>query len=260
MLGLHEIECETAWDCESAEQRIAGEFFPVILSDLRMRSDDDGFRILDAVQRLSPRSRVAAMTGFADDATVNRLRERGAMLVLRKPFLEEDLIAALQEMLQAVEEAAPSQSEDDDALYVATIDSLRRIARGRFRFAEEDIEELVQETWVLFLEKRHSVRTPKAWLTGTIANLCRREIERRIADRARAAEMPEPSIVPSDDAVLAVHQALARVDDRSRTLCTLIGLEQKSYEEVSASERLPIGSVGPLYLRAKEKLRRVLAA
>ncbi|HYO79707.1 MAG TPA: sigma factor-like helix-turn-helix DNA-binding protein, partial [Thermoanaerobaculia bacterium] len=54
---------------------------------------------------------------------------------------------------------------------------------------------------------------------------------------------------------LTVHQALARLDDRSRTLCTMIGLEQRSYEEVSAATNVPLGSVGPLYLRAKARLR-----
>lgn len=259
VLELHAIESEGAWDCDSAEELIAGEFFPVILADLRMRSEDDGFRLLDAVRRISPRSRVATMTAYADDATVARLRERGAALVLHKPLLENELMAALQQMLQVVEEAEAAHAGDDDALYAATIGTLQAISRGRFGFSREEVEELVQETWLLFLEKRESVQKPKAWLSGTIANLCRQEIERRTRDRARSAEMPEVPVVPHDDEVLALRQALAQLDDRSRTLCTLIGLEQRSYEEVSASQSLPIGSVGPLYLRAKERLRKSLS-
>lgn len=259
VLDLHQIESEGAWDCDSAEELIAGEFFPVILADLRMRSEDDGFRLLDAVRRISPRSRVATMTAYADAATEARLRERGAELVLRKPLLEAELMAALQQMLQVVEDAEPAHRGDDEALYAATIDALQAISRGRFGFSADDVEELVQETWLLFLEKRDSVQKPKAWLSGTIANLCRQEIERRVRHRERSAEMPEVAVVPSDDDVLALRQALARLDDRSRTLCTLIGLEQRSYEEVSASQSLPLGSVGPLYLRAKERLRRTLS-
>ncbi len=38
-------------------------------------------------------------------------------------------------------------------------------------------------------------------------------------------------------------------------LCTTIGLEQRTYDEVSAAAAIPIGSVGPLYMRAKERLR-----
>jgi len=259
VLDLNEIDSEGAWDCDSAEERIAGEFFPVILADLRMRSEEDGFRLLDAVRRISPKSRVATMTAYADAETEARLRERGASLVLRKPLLENELMAALRQMLHAVEEAESAHGDDDDALYAATLGTLQAISRGRFGFSTEDAEELVQETWLLFLEKRQAVRTPKTWLSGTIANLCRQEIERRTRDRARSAEMPEPAVEPSDDDVLAIHQALAKLDDRSRTLCTLIGLEQRSYDEVSTSQNLPIGSVGPLYLRAKDRLRRTLA-
>ena len=258
VLELHSIESEGAWDCDSAEALIASEFFPVILADLRMRSEDDGFRLLDAVRRISPRSRVATMTAYADEATVARLRERGAALVLRKPLLEDELMAALQEMLAIVEEAEAAHA-DDDTLYAATVKTLHAISRGRFGFPAEDAEELVQETWLLYLEKRGSVRTPRTWLSGTIANLCRQEIDRRTRTRARSGEMPEPTVTPADDSVLAVHQALARLDDRSRTLCTLIGLEQRSYEEVSAAANLPIGSVGPLYQRAKEKLRQAMS-
>ncbi len=258
VLDLHDLESEGAWDCESAEKLIAGEFFPVILADLRMRGEDDGLRLLDAVQRISPRSRVATMTGYADEAMVARLRERGAALVLHKPLLEEELMAALQEMLQAVE-AAEAEHVDDASLYEATLDTLQAISRGRFGFPAEDAEELVQETWLLYLEKRQAIRTPRTWLSGTIANLCRQEIERRTRSRARAAEMPEPAFTPADDTVLAMHQALARLDDRSRALCTMIGLEQRSYEEVSVAANLPIGSIGPMYLRAKERLRQAIA-
>jgi RNA polymerase sigma factor (sigma-70 family) len=258
VLDLHDLESEGAWDCESAEELIAGEFFPIILADLRMRGEDDGFRLLDAVRRISPRSRVATMTGYADEATVVRLRERGAALVLHKPLLEEELMAALQEMLHAVEAAEAAHIDDDASLYETTLNTLQAISRGRFGFPAEDAEELVQETWLLYLEKRQAIRTPRTWLSGTIANLCRQEIERRTRSRARAAEMPEPAVTPVDDTVLAMHQALARLDERSRALCTMIGLEERSYEEVSAAANLPIGSIGPMYLRAKERLRQAI--
>lgn len=259
VLDLNDIASVGASDCEAAEELIAGEFFPVILADLRMRSEADGFRLLDAVRRISPRSRVATMTGYADAATVERLRESGSALVLQKPIPADELLAALQEMLQVVEEAQAAHADDDASLYEATVNTLHAISRGRFGFAVEDAEELVQETWLLYLEKRQAIRTPRTWLSGTIANLCRQEIERRTRSRARAAEMPEPAVTPVDDTVLAIHQALARLDDRSRTLCTMIGLEQRSYEEVSTAANLPIGSIGPMYLRAKERLKQAIS-
>lgn len=256
VLELHDLEAEGAWDCERAEALLAGEFFPVILTDLRMRTDEDGLRIIDAVKRLSPRSVVATITGHADAATEARIRDAGAHMILRKPLDDEVLMAAVREMLAVVEAAEAEHEGDDDALYAATANRLRAIARGRYGFSLDEAEELLQETWVLFLTKRRSVREPKVWLTGTLANLCKQEIGRRVRAREIAGAMRERTFVPADDAILAVRQALAQLDDRSRALCTLIGLEQHSYEEVSAEAGIPLGSVGPLYMRAKTRLRR----
>ncbi|HYU24620.1 MAG TPA: sigma-70 family RNA polymerase sigma factor, partial [Thermoanaerobaculia bacterium] len=163
----------------------------------------------------------------------------------------------LREMLAEVERAG---GDDLEAVYEASIGTLRAISRGRYHFPAADAEELIQETWCLFLEKRRAIREPRAWLSGTIANLCRREIERRTRERARATdEMPELATSVANDDVLAVRQALARLDGRSRALCEMIGMERRSYEEVSAAANIPLGSVGPLFIRAKEKLRRAMA-
>ena len=259
LLALHGIESEGAWDADTAEERIAGEFFPVILADLRLHTEADGLRLIDSVRRVSASSRLVTMTAYATAETEAHLRARGSELVLRKPFEEAELLAVLGEMVQTIETAEAAHSGDDDALYAATIDTLGKISRGRYGFTREDAEELVQETWLLFLEKRANVHAPRAWLSGTIANLCRREIGKRQLERARAAEMPDLGFRPSNDEVLAVRSALAQVDERSRALCTMIGLEEWSYAEVSAAAGIPIGSVGPLYLRAKERLRKAIS-
>ncbi|HYC58367.1 MAG TPA: response regulator [Thermoanaerobaculia bacterium] len=261
LLELNGFSSASAGDVDCAAELIVNEYFPIILADLRLRTEEDGFRLLEAVRRLSPRSRVATITGYADAATEARLREVGSHLVLRKPFREEELMAALREMLAVIEAAETAHPEIDDELYAATHSKLQAVARGRFGFPREDAEELVQETWVLYLRKRQEIRTPRVWLSGTIANLCRQEIERRVKDRSRHATteiVEDRPAFRSDDTVLSVRQALAKLDDRSRMLCMRIGIEQQSYHEVSAAENIPIGSVGPLYMRAKERLRKAL--
>ena len=253
VLEAYDFAAETAHSRETAEELMASEFFPVILADLRLQSEEDGYLLLDSIRRLSPRTQVASMTGHATPDIEARVRELGARLVLYKPFGNDELIAVMREMLAEVERAS---DEDLGAVYESTLPTLRAIARGRYRFPAEDAEELIQEAWCLFLEKRQSIRTQRAWLTGTIANLCRQEIDRRARERARtAADMVEPAIHEARDVAIAVHQALAKLDDRSRMLCEQIGLEQRSYEEVSAAAGLPLGSIGPLYIRAKNKLR-----
>ena len=259
MLDVHQIDAEGIGDAALAEQRIADEFFPVILADLRMRTEEEGLRLLDAVRRLSPRSRIASMTGYADAATEQRLRERGAHVVLRKPFLGDELVPILRELLAAVE-AAEETCASDDELYAATVRTLHSISRRRYGFDSEDAEELVQETWLLYLQKRDSIREPRAWLHGAMANLCRQRIDHRQRARARDAELTDFGVVPPDDSVLTIRAALARLDDRSRALCTMIGLEQRSYDEVSAALTIPLGSVGPLYMRAKTRLREAIGS
>jgi RNA polymerase sigma factor (sigma-70 family) len=253
LLETYDLAAKTADSRESAEELLANEFFPVILADLRLHSEEEGFLLLDSIRRISPRTRVASMTGHATPDIEARLRELGARLVLYKPIEGDELVAVMRELLAEVERF--SDADDLGAVYESTLATLRAIARGRYRFPVEDAEELIQEAWCLFLEKRNDIRTPKAWLTGTIANLCRQEIDRRTRERTRTSDMNEPAIHDARDAAIAVHQALAKLDDRSRMLCEWIGLEQRSYEEVSAAAGLQLGSIGPLYMRAKNKLR-----
>jgi RNA polymerase sigma factor (sigma-70 family) len=257
LLDLEDLRPAGAADCATAEAMVESHFFPVILADIRLRSDDEGLRLLESIRRVSPRSRVASMTGSATPDVEARARELGAQLVLQKPIDDGALLAVLREMLAEVERA---DGGDLEAVYAASIATLRAIARGRYRFPLADAEELIQETWCLFLEKRRAIREPRAWLSGTIANLCRQEIDRRARERARAVcELPDFAISTATDEVLAVRQALARLDPRSRALCEMIGLERRSYDEVSAAAGIPLGSVGPLFIRAKEKLRRAMA-
>lgn len=258
LLDLHGLASVSVSDADAAEQRLMEAFYPIVLADVRLRTEEDGLRLLEAVRRLSPRSRVASITGHADAATEQRLRERGVQIVLRKPLSGDELVAALREMLAAVESSEESAVSDDE-LYASTLGTLQAISRRRFGLDAKDAEDLVQETWLLFLEKRADIRTPKAWLSGAMANLCRQRIDRRVRERERAAELCDTGRAPSTDSVLAVRQALSQLDERSRELCTLIGLAQYSYDEVSAALDIPLGSVGPLYIRAKAKLRRALA-
>ena len=259
-LSLEEFDVIGVHDRATAEERIASEFFPLILTDLRMRSEDDGLQLLDAVARLSPKSRVATMTGYAAPGMEQELLARGAALVLFKPFNVFETARVLREMLATIEQTAVAQDADLAALYTNSLRLLHGIARKRFGLDRDDAEELVQESWCLFLEQRAKVMQPRAWLAGTIANLCRQQITRRVKSRAEvpAEDAPELAYETAADAALIVGQLLDRVDDRTRALAELIGIERMSYDEVSAALRIPLGSVGPLYIRARKKMRAML--
>lgn len=257
LLDAHDLPAETVWDVASAEQLLAREFFPVVLADVRLRTEDEGFRLLEAIRRISPASRVASMTGHSTPDLEARLRELGARLVFHKPVDNDVLISAVREMLDEVARAGSELSDDElGAVYESTRDIMRGIAR-RYHFNYDECDELTHEAWCLFLEKRRAVRAPRPWLLGTLSNLCKQEIERRVRERETPMDVPS-TVEPALDTTLVVNQALAKLDDRSRALCELIGLEQRSYDEVTETLGLPLGSIGPLYIRAKKRLRAAI--
>lgn len=259
LFEMENIAAATADGRVDAERMLLEEHFPVIVADVRLRSEEEGLLLLESIRRLSPRSKIATMTGFATPALEQRLRSLGARQILYKPFEFDELLRVVRELLG---DDDPAEEVDLEALHEQMRAVLFSLPLRRFGLAPDDSEDVVQQAWCLFLEKRGGIREPRAWLSGTVANLCRQRLEERrrmvpteasvfedIADaRARAAET-----------VLAVHAALAATDERSRQLCSLIGLENRSYEEVSARLGIPVGSVGPLYIRAKAKLRKLLA-
>jgi len=249
------FEAFGALDRETAEEALAAEFFPIVLADLRLRSEKEGWLLLDAIARISPTSRVASMTGYATEEIERELRARGATLVLHKPIEIDDIVALLRDMVAAIEAAA---SDDLDTVYRQSCASLTRMARKRYGLGADETQDIVQEAWCLFLEKRASVRTPKAWLSGTVLNLCRRWIEDRCRWRGPDIEHIDRAAAGDAEMSLVARDAMARVDPRTRALCQLIAVEGRRYDEVSDALHIPIGSVGPLYMRAKKKMRDVL--
>ncbi|HEX7155370.1 MAG TPA: sigma-70 family RNA polymerase sigma factor [Thermoanaerobaculia bacterium] len=258
----HGFDAASAYDRESAESLITNTFFPIILADVRLHSEEEGLQLLESIRRISPRSRVASLTGLTTPSLEETLLELGATLVLRKPLGCDEIVAVLSEIfaeLVRVEEASPEASVEE--LYLAAERVMYSIPQRRYGLSRDDAEELVQQAWLLFLEKRKSIRMPRPWLAGTIANLCKQEVQRRIRDRdlARAHVVEEAfSDTHATEAGIAVRQALARLDDRSRALCEWIGLERLSYDEVSERAGIPLGSVGPLFIRAKTKLKKAM--
>src|SRR4051812_23131038 len=99
---LENIDALGALDRTTAEALIAAEYFPIVLADLRLRSEADGLQLLESIRRISPRSRVASITG-AVDFDEARLRELGASIVLRKPMPAEEIVAAIRELLAEIE-------------------------------------------------------------------------------------------------------------------------------------------------------------
>jgi RNA polymerase sigma factor (sigma-70 family) len=257
LLRIESFDAMGVLDRQTAEEAMAAEFYPIVLADLRLRSMDEGWMLLDAIGRISPKSRIASMTGYATADVERELLARGSSLVLRKPMEITAIVALMREMVEALEAAA---GDDLAEVYRQSFTALTGLARRRYGLGPDDAQDVLQEAWCLFLEKRASVRTPKAWLSGTVVNLCRRWIEDRVRWRGPDIDSFDRADGGDMDAALVAHDALARVDARTRELCQLIAVEGLRYDEVSDKLNIPMGSVGPLYMRAKKKMRDVLTS
>jgi DNA-directed RNA polymerase specialized sigma24 family protein/ActR/RegA family two-component response regulator len=252
-----------AYDQASAEALIRNEFFPIILADLRLRTAEEGLALLAMIQQSSPDSAVVTITASADDVIKIRLRDLGSRTVLLKPVHPDVLISLVREMLTEIEESAALLGDEGiEVLYTAVTPQLRGLAYRRYGFSGDDAEELVQRAWLLYFEKRSAIRAVRAWMKGTIMNLCKQEIQQRCRRRSfdDGYDIPTETVCGADDARIAIRQALGVLDGRSRELCVRIGLEKQTYDEVSIAMHLPLGSIGPLFIRAKERMRAQLAA
>jgi RNA polymerase sigma factor (sigma-70 family) len=269
LLGL--LQCEAiegsgAFDRLGAESLMEGTFYSVIVADLRLHTEAEGLELLDAIRRISPRSRVLTLTGFATIELENEVLRRGSSKVMRKPAPAEAILGAIADLLAEVEKMAAAQETlDVEQLHLGMRNLLHSIPRKRYGLTADEAEEVVQQAWLLFLEKRDLIRTARPWLIGTVANLCKRQIgaskrrrESLVGDEV-LAELPDTNTGSYEDNI-ALHQALSSLSEESRAICILIAIKGYAYDEVSAITGLPLGSIGPMYLRAKSKMRMSMAA
>ena len=266
LLAMADIESAGAFDRLSAEAMMKGKFYSVVLADVRLNTVEEGLELLDDIQRISPRTRVLSMTGYATPALEREVLARGSSSVIRKPASNGQILEAITGLLAEIEEQAALQAGLDLAqLQIHTRKILFSIARCRYRLTSEEAEDVVQEAWLLFLERRGFVRSARGWLAGTVANLCRHHIDRSVRCRKKIADgegsgMKTDAHAGSLETGIDVREAMATLDAGSRNVCRLIAIEGYAYEEVSSRTGLPLGSIGPMYMRAKKKLRTALEA
>jgi RNA polymerase sigma-70 factor, ECF subfamily len=142
----------------------------------------------------------------------------------------------------------------------------------RFGFAlaknESEAANLTPETFLILAKHHKQIRQAeriKAWLFTTL----RREFLRKI--RIHTAH-PEVEFQPEEHEIPRVESdtqrsidgraglaALAKIEEHYRSAVELFYLGDLSYKEISATLRVPIGTVMSRLSRGKEQLRRVMA-
>ena len=132
-------------------------------------------------------------------------------------------------------------------------------------------EDIVQELFVKLWENREKIEITtsfKAYLYGSVRNACLKYIEhlnvrREYHDVFVTENRDYDGNNPMSDLIAKeteqeIEQAIASLPKKHRSIINLIRHEEMSYEEIAKKLNLPIGSVGPLIMRAREKLKKLL--
>lgn len=190
----------------------------------------------------------------------------------------ESTSRSLEELPPDPREASISQllhraAERDWAAWDVLVNRFDRLvvsAGRRIGLNHADAADVAQLTWLRLFEHAHQIREPErlpAWLTAT----ARREAIRVAMDSKRFVLRADPTMENGVDRhgvaddVYPVHgqyspeaeEALRRLPGGyQRLLRVLMSDECPSYTEVSAQLGIPIGSIGPMRMRALEMLRR----
>ena len=133
-----------------------------------------------------------------------------------------------------------------------------------------DVDDVVQATWVTYLEHGHELREPAAlgaWLETTARRLSLRVLQRHVREQLTATgdpsatgggSEPEPELLATERRAV-LFGALAALPDRQRRLMRMLVLRPElSYEEVGRRLAMPVGSIGPTRARCLDRLRRDL--
>ena len=80
----------------SARQTIAHNKFDVLITDLQL-PDDSGLELLEFSQKISPKTKVILMTGYAEVDTAVKAIKKGALDYISKPFRPEELLMIIPE-------------------------------------------------------------------------------------------------------------------------------------------------------------------
>jgi RNA polymerase sigma factor (sigma-70 family) len=143
---------------------------------------------------------------------------------------------------------------------------LRAVARAH-RLSEADAADVAQTTWVRLVENLNRLKDPSrvgAWLATTVRRECLRTLRASTRELPNAEPAgPTPCEVPSIDTELLeaerdheLWSAFRRLPSRDQALLRMLVADpQPSYEDVSDTLGMPIGSIGPTRGRALERLR-----
>jgi RNA polymerase sigma-70 factor (ECF subfamily) len=146
------------------------------------------------------------------------------------------------------------------------------VALRKFRISDKEaIENVYQQVYVeLLRDNGKALKTYRGEsdLEGWISVISMRTAYRIQRQKTPEAQMPEllpaaPTPAPGEKAEQSeflnkLDAAFRKLDAREAALLRLSYYEQMSYKEIATALNLPLNSVSPLLIRAKEKLKKYL--
>jgi RNA polymerase sigma factor (sigma-70 family) len=162
-------------------------------------------------------------------------------------------------------------AEGDPVALERLVDHFDRMLRGvtrSFRLSRWDADDVIQTTWLQFMQHGRAMREPAA-LSGWLATTARRQSLLLLQRHVREVLTDDPTCDTAGDhgepdrELLAVelrealHGALGELPNRQRDLMrVLVANPDLSYEEVGRRLAMPVGSIGPTRARSLDRLRR----
>jgi len=183
------------------------------------------------------------------------------------------MFAGRQAVNQSADQLLASAVSGDWAAWDEIISRHERLVINtalRTGLSRSDAQDVAQLTWLRLWEHGHQIRQPErlsSWLVST----ARREAVRLAAASHRHVLVADPSgerpgsrqaaVVDSypvdQEYDWPIQQALNRLPARYRTLLRLLSSELGlSYSEVAGQMGLPVGSIGPMRMRAIRMLEK----
>jgi RNA polymerase sigma factor (sigma-70 family) len=170
-----------------------------------------------------------------------------------------------RELVAAVQAAADGDQRAWDVLVRELEPRIRSVARG-FRLAPYDVEEVVQMTWVQLLAHIDAIRDParlSGWLATTARRICFNLLQRRTSE-VLTDDIEFDGDVPSADEVVIAEErreivwaGVAALPEHQRRVLALLTTDPvPPYAEIAELLDMPIGSIGPTWLRSVMRLRR----
>ena len=140
----------------------------------------------------------------------------------------------------------------------------------RYRLDRQDSDDVGQSVWLLLVERIGMLREPAAlpgWLATTTQRECLRVL--RTSRRHDHVELPDEQLSLDLDAAMIEEELLAAERDAAvraafaelppsfrELLAMLTGDQPHSYEDISATLGMRVGSIGPMRARCLDRLRQ----